>query len=135
MGGALGEVQQHIREVQGHETLGTGEEIDFKLSESHGALNESCCVESGFQGLAIRECDELVSLNLKGSSTQSSAVSSHAATKLSPADFHRAMTSADADAAGLVIIDTRNIYEHSIGHMHVVQLSFCDPLQLPRMLV
>lgn len=119
-------MQQHIQEVQGHPTLSTGQEIDFKLSDSHGALNESCCVESGFQGLAIRECEELVSLNLKGCNTLSSSVSSHAAKKLSPVEFHSAMTSADAE--GLVIIDTRNIYEHNIGHMSVVRYNLLNQL-------
>lgn len=113
---------RHIKEVEQHERLGAGEEIDFKLSESYGALNENCCIESGFQGLAIRECEELVSLNLKGcgaTQASNSAVSSHAATKLSPEAFDSAMKSTDTD--NLVIIDTRNIYEHSIGHMCVVR--------------
>lgn len=112
---------QHIADVKAHATLASGgEEIDFKLSESHGALNKDCCVESGFQQLAIRECDELVSLNLqqhKGCAAETSAVFTHSAAKLTPTEFHSAMGSKD----NLVLIDTRNIYEHSIGHMHVVR--------------
>jgi uncharacterized protein len=117
-------VEHHIKDVQVHPMLSAGEDIDFKLSESPGALNHTCCIESGFQGLAVRECEELVSLNLQRHTAQASAVSTYAATKLTPEEFHQAMNSAD----DVVIIDTRNVYEHSIGHMHVVCLhGHCHP--------
>jgi predicted sulfurtransferase len=117
VGGRRSNVLQHTVEVHAHDILGAGDPVDFKLSESNGALNEHCCIESGFQRLAVRECEELVSLNLKGYAADSCAVSRHAATKLSPEDFHSAMQSTE----NLVLIDTRNIYEHSIGYMCVVR--------------
>jgi hypothetical protein len=41
-----------------------GDDIDFKLSPSLGPLTEDCKAESGFDGLRIRICDELVTLSL-----------------------------------------------------------------------
>jgi predicted sulfurtransferase len=116
VGGTRAEILEHIAQVKKHSVLGRGEEIDFKLSESAGALNEECRVESGFTKLAIRRCEELVSMNL--GSRAALASGRYAATKLTPRQFHDTLTTAEPE--DVVLIDTRNIYEWHIGNFQVV---------------
>ncbi len=120
------------RVLQGHcsallNTLGVGEkEIDFKLSPS-SPRNELCRRDSGFDGLKVALCKELVSLGPGGREISTS----QGAPKLDPGCFHRMLEEEEAlvthttkcfsdqegeDRKKLVLLDVRNNYESRVGY-------------------
>lgn len=81
-------------------TLGNAH-IDFKYSSDGDATH--------FNGWRVRVCNELVTMGV-GAETASWR---NAAPHLTPADFKREL---DGLQHGVVVLDVRNQYEHSIGH-------------------
>eukprot|EP00892_Ulva_mutabilis_P007461 jgi/Ulvmu1/5087/UM021_0104.1 len=121
VGGTRQSCEKHIMAVCAHEVL-QGADIDFKLSKSQGAANHTCREESGFTGLAVRQCQELVTL---GERANGLADISNAGTKLSPEGFHAAIT--EFDPASTILMDVRNVYESDIGFFNVDGLQTLKP--------
>jgi predicted sulfurtransferase len=61
LGGNVGTLQEHIAAVKAHPIL-QGDDIDFKLSVSQGALNQEASAESGFRTLAVNAVKEVYDL-------------------------------------------------------------------------
>lgn len=120
IGGSMLNLHAHIQAMIDHPVL-QGGDIDFKLSVSAGAQNDTCLRESGMNKLAITMKKELCTLGVSFDE-ENPAGGVH----LTPAEFHAALgprtsavggESAEAEPQKeSVLIDCRNIYESNIGH-------------------
>jgi len=107
IGGKMAGLHVHMQTMKDHPIL-QGSDIDFKLSVSNGAQNESCLRESGMDKLAIFIKKELCTLGVQFAEKNPAG-----GTHLSPAEFHNALGDSAQDT---VLIDCRNVYESNIGH-------------------
>eukprot|EP00894_Picocystis_sp_ML_P003984 jgi/Pico_ML_1/54501/g4839.t1 len=91
--------------------------IDFKLEEADlSNCDETILKETGFDGLSVRITRELVTLGPRAKVVNVSNTGQH----VSPEEFHSILChfeekSTSGEKANAVLIDTRNIYESSIG--------------------
>ena len=103
-----------MQAVQQHPDL-RGTHIDFKLSTSHGAANQDCTRDAGFDTLVVRQVAELITL---GPRAQHCARVHNGGQHVSPCQFHDLLSSADS---GTVLLDARNAYESDIGRFEKVR--------------
>lgn len=99
--------------IRSHPTL-RGDDIDFKLSASPGAVNAHCTRDAGFDGLVVRQVAELITL---GPRAQHCAHVRNGGEHVSPQRFHEMLASGVRD---IVLLDARNVYESNIGRFQQV---------------
>lgn len=127
VGGTWTACERHVEEAKMCEMLVQG--IDFKLEEADlSNCDETILKETGFDGLSVRITRELVTLGPRAKVVNVSNTGQH----VSPEEFHSILChfeekSTSGEKANAVLIDTRNIYESSIGRFDARGLECLRP--------
>ena len=120
--GKASDIHTHIENLSAHD-LFHGLDIDFKLANASSASEQVVTKETGFDGLSIRVCAELVTLGPLAEGTSLC----HSGVHLSPQEFHQALLEAASSSGDAILFDARNLYETRLGRFELDGVPTIDP--------